>query len=74
MKKKLRQQIRRVIEAIPLSARRDKGLLAQQALTALPEFASARSVMIYLPMVEEVDTSHIARQAWAAGKRVVAPA
>ena len=40
---------------------------------ALPEFASAQSVMIYLSMVEEVDTAHIALQAWAAGKRVLAP-
>ena len=73
VKKKLRQHMRQVIEAIPLSDRRDKGLLAQRALTALPEFASARSVMIYLRMVDEVDTADIALQAWAAGKRVLAP-
>jgi 5-formyltetrahydrofolate cyclo-ligase len=73
VKKKLRQQIRRAIEAIPLWARGDKSLLAQQALMALPEFAAAQSVMIYLSMAEEVDTSHVARRAWAAGKRVLAP-
>lgn len=73
MKKKLRQQIRQIIEALPPSVRRDKSLLAQRAMTALPEFASAQTVMIYLSMVEEVDTAHIARQAWAAGKRVLAP-
>ena len=73
MKKKLRQQIRQVIEALPASVRRDKSLLAQRAMTALPEFAAAQTVMIYLSMVEEVDTAHIALQAWAAGKRVLAP-
>jgi 5-formyltetrahydrofolate cyclo-ligase len=73
MKKKLRQQIRQVIEALPPALRGDKSVLAQRALTALPEFASAQTVMIYLPMVEEVDTADIARQAWAAGKRVLAP-
>jgi 5-formyltetrahydrofolate cyclo-ligase len=73
MKKKLRQQIRQVIESLPPAIRGDKSALAQRALTALPEFASAQTVMIYLPMVEEVDTSHIARQAWTDGKRVLAP-
>jgi 5-formyltetrahydrofolate cyclo-ligase len=73
VKKKLRQHFRRLIESIPPSVRGDKSLLAQRSLTALPEFASAQTVMIYLSMVEEVDTAHIARQAWAAGKRVLAP-
>ncbi len=73
MKKKLRQHIRQVIEALPPSVRRDKSLLAQRAMLALPEFAAAQTVMIYLSMVEEVDTAHIALQAWAAGKRVLAP-
>lgn len=73
VKKKLRQQIRQVIEALPPSVRGDKSLLAQRAMTALPEFAAAQTVMIYLSMIEEVDTSHIALQAWAAGKRVLAP-
>jgi 5-formyltetrahydrofolate cyclo-ligase len=73
MKKKLRQHIRQVLERLPPAAKAAKSELAQRALAALPEFAAARAVMIYLPMVEEVDTAHIARQAWSAGKRVLAP-
>ncbi len=39
----------------------------------MPEFRAARSVMIYLPMAEEVQTEPVARTAWSAGKKVLAP-
>lgn len=73
MKKKLRQQVRAVLERMTAADRADKSGRAQRSLTALPEFARARSVMIYLPMVEEARTDEIAQAAWAAGKRVLAP-
>ena len=53
--------------------RREKSGLAQEALVALPEFQAARSVMIYLPMKDEVDTSVIAEHAWQRHKHVLAP-
>ena len=73
MKKKLRIHIRQTLERMSPSLRRQKSALAQQALVALPEFQAAGSVMIYLPMKEEVDTSIIAQHAWQTHKHVLAP-
>lgn len=73
MKKKLRQQVRAVLERMTPVQRATQSEQAQRALVALPEFASARSVMVYLPMVEEVRTDFIAQTAWGLGKRVLAP-
>jgi len=44
-----------------------------RALVEQPEYARAQVVMIYLSMPHEADTSHIALQCWADGKRVLAP-
>lgn len=73
MKKLLRSQARQTLLAMPPDVRARKSAQAAQALIALAEFAQARSVMLYLPMADEVDTASIAQAAWQAGKHVLAP-
>ena len=46
---------------------------AAAAVVALPEFQRARSVFLYLPMPEEIDTTAVAAAAWADGKVVLLP-
>jgi len=50
-----------------------RGVVACGNLLALPEFAAAETVMIYLSTHHEIDTASIALQCWADMKRVVAP-
>jgi 5-formyltetrahydrofolate cyclo-ligase len=42
-------------------------------LAALPEYASARTVMLYLDFRDEVRTRWFVPKVWAAGKRIVVP-
>jgi 5-formyltetrahydrofolate cyclo-ligase len=50
---------------------------ASQAITrhvlALPEYSQARSVMLFVSMAAEADTSGIAAHAWQHGRRVLVP-
>jgi 5-formyltetrahydrofolate cyclo-ligase len=50
------------------------GAAAQARVTALPEFAAARTVLCYLAMAGEAGTAAILEAAWKAGKRVYVPA
>jgi 5-formyltetrahydrofolate cyclo-ligase len=43
------------------------------AVTALPEYAAAASVMLYVDFGDEVRTRQLLDAAWAAGKRVAVP-
>ena len=51
---------------------RASAAIAERVL-GLEEFRSAKTVMVFLPMADEVDTWEIARRALAAGKGVCAP-
>ena len=73
MKKKMRQHVRETLLRIPPHLSRDKSRAASAALTALPEFELARTVFLYLPMTEEVDTRLIAEAAWRDNKVVLVP-
>jgi 5-formyltetrahydrofolate cyclo-ligase len=73
MKQALRQAMLAVLKAIPPDVAAEKSRRACQALIGLEEFRSARTVMIYLSMPHEVDTSPLALAAWREGKTVLAP-
>jgi 5-formyltetrahydrofolate cyclo-ligase len=73
--RRLKQEMR--IEA---SARRSKQADGErlsrqifQQLAALPQYARARTLMLYLAVRSEVRTRWFVPTAWAAGKRVVVP-
>ncbi len=73
MKKALRTEMLAILEAIPPQVAAAKSRRACQALIGLEEFRSAKTVMIYLSIPHEVDTSTLALTAWQNGKTIVVP-
>lgn len=72
-KSALRRQLRDQLAAMPDDARHRKSVLACSFVASSPEWAAARTVMLYLSTPTEVDTSPLALKAWQAGKTVVVP-
>jgi len=73
MKKTLRQHAREVLLRISSGQAAAQAAAATKAVVALPEFQRARSVFLYRPMPEEIDTAAIATAAWADDKVVLLP-
>lgn len=73
MKKELRQQLRAALEALGPRERLRLSNVACDRLLSLPEYAAARTILLFLSMTTEVDTSPIALRAWTDGRRVLAP-
>jgi len=69
----IRSHLREVLAAMPEAIRHSKSLAACSLITASPEFAAARVVMLYLSTNLEVDTASLALRAWQSGKTVVVP-
>jgi 5-formyltetrahydrofolate cyclo-ligase len=69
----LRKQLKQTLAALDPTQRHAKSLSATALLTAAPEFAAARVVMIYLSTQEEVDTATLALRCWQQGKLVAVP-
>lgn len=69
----LRRQLRERLAAMTDVQRRAKSLVACSLVSSSPEFAAARTVMLYLSTPTEVDTSSLALRCWQAGKSVVVP-
>ncbi|MFT5750250.1 MAG: 5-formyltetrahydrofolate cyclo-ligase, partial [Ancylomarina sp.] len=69
-KKRIRCEIRGLKKAVSLEEKisRSKGIL--EKVEQLPEFASAKTVMLYWAMADEVQTSDFVIK-WAASKRVI---
>jgi 5-formyltetrahydrofolate cyclo-ligase len=72
-KSTIRKQLRQKLEAMSDSDRQAKSLAATNVLTASPEFAAARIVMLYLTAQFELDTAPLALKCWQTGKTVVVP-
>lgn len=72
-KSDIRRRLREQLAAMTDADRHAKSLAACNLLTASPEFAAARVVMLYLSMPTEIDTAPLALRAWQAGKTVVVP-
>lgn len=72
-KSEIRKRLRQTVEAMGEAQRHEKSLSACALLSAAPEFAVARVVMLYLSMPGEVETAPLAIKAWQAGKTVVVP-
>lgn len=69
----VRRQLRQMLAAMSPQDRHAKSSAACSLLSHLPEFDSARVVMLYLSTAEEVDTAPLALRCWQAGKSVVVP-
>src|SRR4030043_1388812 len=72
-KEQLREQLHKRLLAIPPDEKIEKSRRAFKNLISTPQFQSATSIMIYLPLPHEVDTSEAILHAWQLGKAVAVP-
>ena len=72
-KVELRQKLKKCLLSIPEEQRRQKSRKACANLLSLPHFQSASSIMMYLSLPHEVDTSEAILHAWQLGKTVAVP-
>ncbi len=72
-KSAIRKQLREMLAGMTEADRHQKSVSACSFITASPEFAAARVVMLYLSTPQEVDTAPLALRAWQDGKTVAVP-
>lgn len=72
-KSQLRRELQSCLLDIGGKERTEKSRRACQNLVSTPEFQNASSIMIYLSLPHEVDTSEAILQAWQSGKTVAVP-
>jgi len=73
MKHRVRGEMKAALAAMPAETAAQLSLAACRLLLALPEYARARSVMLYAPIPGEVDCRPIAVAGWKDGKTVLLP-
>ncbi len=72
-KAQLRRKLQNCLLAIPSEQRSEKSRKACRNLVSIPQFQSASTVMMYLFLPHEADTSEAILYAWQLGKVVVVP-
>lgn len=72
-KSAIRRQLREILAAMSEADRHAKSVAISALVSASPEWAAARVVMLYLSTPQEVDTAPLALRAWQQGKTVVVP-
>ena len=72
-KSELRNQMRTVLGAISPEERHTRSLDVCHQLRDTPEFRRAETIMLFLSMEQEVETSTLVLQAWKEGKTVALP-
>ncbi|MHC4173262.1 MAG: 5-formyltetrahydrofolate cyclo-ligase [Planctomycetota bacterium] len=72
-KAQLRHKLQNCLLAIPSEQRSEKSRKACQNLFSTSQYQSASTVMMYLSLLHEVDTSEAILHAWQLGKTVVVP-
>ncbi|NOT00890.1 MAG: 5-formyltetrahydrofolate cyclo-ligase [Phycisphaerales bacterium] len=73
MKKEMRQRFRDVLARLTADEVRAKSAAAAHHLFECPEFTRAQTVMVFISLPTEVDTSPILLRSWQDHKRVLAP-
>ena len=73
IKRALRPHYSKALRALPPSELASSSAAACASLAALPEWAAAATVCLYLPLSAEPDTAPLLAAAFAAGKRVLLP-
>jgi len=72
-KVQLRQELQKCLISMPVEQRKEKSRKACRKLIATPEFQNASTIMMYLSLPHELDTSDAILCAWQLGKTVVVP-
>jgi len=69
----MRRHLREQLAAMSPEQRKSASADITAALVETPEWQRAKTIMIYLSLAHEVETSGLAYRAWQAGKTVVVP-
>src|SRR5262245_45022624 len=72
-KLQIRTQMRNFLSGITPKDRHTRSLAACRLLIATREFKNAQTIMIFMSMSSEVETSTLAVQAWQEGKNIAVP-
>ncbi len=72
-KAQLRRELQNCLLSITSQQRSEKSRKACQNLVSIPQFQSASTVMMFLSLPHEVDTSEAILNAWQLGKAVAVP-
>jgi len=72
-KEQLRRKLQKCLREMSPEQRSEKSRKACRNLTSTPQFQSASSIMMYLSLPHEVDTSEAILHAWQLGKKVSVP-
>ena len=72
-KAKLRRELQNCLLSITSEQRSEKSRKACRNLVSIPQFQSASTVMMFLSLPHEVDTSEAILNAWQLGKAVAVP-
>ncbi len=72
-KAQLRRKLQNRLLAIPSEQRSEKSRKACRNLVSIPQFQSASTVMMYLSLPNEADTSEAILHAWQLGKVIAVP-
>ncbi len=72
-KEQQRSQLQKSLLAMPPEQRSEKSRKACQNLISTPQFQSASTIMMYLSLPHEADTSEAILHAWQLGKTVAVP-
>ncbi len=73
MKKSLRKEMKAALAALSQAEAAARSTRACENLAALPEFAQAEAIMLYVPIPGELDCLPAVRMAWERGKNVLVP-
>ncbi len=72
-KNAIRKQMRETLRLVSPEQRHARSQAVCRQLAATPAFRAANSVMLFLSMESEVETSTLALSAWQAGKSIIVP-
>lgn len=72
-KSAVRELLKARLRALDPQDRSKASAVITRQVLVLPEYQQARTVMLFVSMASEVDTSAIAADAWQRGKRVLVP-
>ncbi|NLH15298.1 MAG: 5-formyltetrahydrofolate cyclo-ligase [Phycisphaerae bacterium] len=72
-KKSLRTELKRRLAEMSAGEIDRQSRIACEFLTQTDDFRNASTVMLFLSMPQEIDTTAVIESAWKAGKRVVVP-
>ena len=72
-KPELRRMLRQRLATLDPAVRHAQSVLAADRVVATPEWQRAQTVMLFLPLPDEIETAPLAYRAWQAGKTVVVP-